>query len=68
MKPFKATYQKRSYLGEPKGEPVEVLVITIMPPQTPDIDSEAVFVLPDGRLAQDEISKLSNCKIPWPDD
>ena len=68
MKPFRATYCKRNYFGEPKGEPVEVLVIKIVPSQTTEMDSEAVFLFQDGRLGQDEISRLSNCRIPWPDD
>ena len=67
MKPFRATYQQLNYRGEPKGDQMEVLVIKIVPSKIKEVDSEAVFVLPDGRLAQDEISRLSNCRIPWPE-
>ena len=67
MKPFRATYHKRNYYGEPKDNPVEVLVIQIVPSQTIEMCSEAIFVLPDGRIEQDEVSRLSNCRIPWPD-
>ena len=67
MRPFRATYHNAYYLNEPKGN-LEVLVIKILPPPTKEMESEAVFVFPDGRLGQDEISRFTNCRILWPDD
>ena len=67
MKPFRATYQMLDYRGEPKGEPMEVLVVKILPSHSEDADAEAVFVLPDGSLGQDRIDKFTNCRIPWPE-
>ena len=67
MKPFRATYQKTNYLGEPEEEPEQVTVITILPEQSVESGAEAVFIHPDGRLDQDYIHRFTNCTAPWPE-
>ena len=67
MKPFRATYRRR---GDSRGVqvgPVEVLIIEILPPPSEDREAEAVFVLPNGRLAQDYLSMFHDCRIPRPE-
>ena len=67
MKPFRATYQRRSTCRDIQVDPEEVLVIEILRSHSEDRDPEVVFVHSDGRLDSDWLDRFYNGRISWPE-
>ena len=68
MRPFRATYQRRSVCRDVQVDPEEVLVIEILPSLPEDHGPEVIFVHSDGRLDSDWLDRFYNCRVPWPED